>query len=261
MNVYRLFAILNTLSLIGVLIVNYLANALPINGKTTGELSDAYPNVFVPAGLTFSIWGVIYIFLIIFVIFQFTGGKIRNVKEHHFLSRISFFFVLNCIANITWIILWHHEMIFLSLLVMLIIFMTLYYIYTRLEIGKRQVPTMKKWAVHIPFSIYLGWITVATIANVTTVLVDINWGGLGLPEAIWAMIMIFIATFVGFKVFSDRKDYAYVLVLIWAFLGIFIKRSSIGGNTDTVALAAGIGMVMLAVTLILGLFRKQKANE
>ena len=261
MNIYKLLAILNALGLAGTLVVNYLANALPLNGKNTGELSDAYPNYFVPAGLTFSIWGIIYLFLIAFVVYQFVKTDFNKITEHHYLSRISFFFVFNCVANMTWIFLWHYEMVFLALLIMLCILISLIYIYTRLEIGLRTVPTAKKWFVHIPFSIYLGWITVATIANVTALLVDLNWGQFGLPEPIWAVIMIVIATLVGFMVHSDRKDNAYLLVLVWAFLGIFIKRSGIDGNTDTVALAAVFAMVMLIGTIVIGLFQKNKISS
>jgi hypothetical protein len=255
---YKLLAILNGVGLVCVLVANYLANALPINGYTTGELSDAYPNVFVPAGLTFSIWGIIYLFLIGFIIYQFVNTDFNDIKEHHFISRISFWFLLNCAANTAWIFAWHHKLVVLSLVLMLVILSTLIMIYTRLEIGKRSVRVGTKWFVHIPFSIYLGWITVATIANVTTLLVDMNWGGFGLPESVWAMIMIFVATLVGFRVFADRKDVAYVLVLIWAFLGIFIKRSGIGGYQDTVAMAAGAGMILLFISVVYGFIVRQK---
>lgn len=258
MNTYKLFAILNAIGLVGVLTVNYLANALPINGLDTGELSDMYPNMFVPAGLTFSIWGIIYLFLIGFVIYQFVKTDFEEVPPHHFISRISFLFIINCAANIGWIFAWHYRFVFLSLLLMLILLITLIMIYQRLEIGKRQVRLSNKWLVHIPFSIYLGWITVATIANVTLLLVDIGWNGLGLPESVWAMIMIFVATLVGFRVFSERHDVAYVLVLIWAFTGIFIKRSGIGGYQDTVAIAAVTGGVLLLISMVWGLFQKQK---
>ncbi len=256
---YKVLAVLNAVGLVSVLTVNYLANSLPINGITTGDLSDAYPNVFVPAGLTFSIWGVIYLFLIGFIIYQFVDTNFKEIREHHFLSRISFWFLLNCSANIAWIFAWHHQFVVLSLVLMLVILATLIMIYTKLEIGQRSVKTGTKWLVHIPFSIYLGWITVATIANVTTLLVDINWGGLGLPESVWAMIMIFVATTVGFRVYSDRKDIAYILVLVWAFLGIFLKRSDISGYQDTVAMAAAAGIIMLIISMVYGLFVKQKA--
>jgi hypothetical protein len=255
---YKVLAILNAVGLVCVLIANYLANALPINGYTTGELSDAYPNVFVPAGLTFSIWGVIYSFLIGYVIYQFVNTDFKDLKEHHFIPRISFWFLINCAANTAWIFAWHHKLLVLSLVLMLVILSSLLMIYTRLEIGKRSVKTGTKWLVHIPFSIYLGWITVATIANVTALLVDMNWGGFGLPESMWAMIMIFVATLVGFQVYNDRKDVAYILVLIWAFLGIFLKRSGIGGYQDTVGIAAVAGMVLLTISMLYGFIVRQK---
>ncbi len=258
MNIYKLLAILNTIGLLGVLFINYLANALPINGLTTGELSDSYPNVFVPAGITFSIWGIIYGFLIAFIVYQFVKQDFKTIKKQHFLSRISLLFFFNCLANVSWILFWHYEMILFSLLTMLVILGSLILIYLRLDIGKRKVPNQKKWLVHIPFSIYLGWITVATIANVTAVLVDFNWNGFGITERIWAVIMIFIATFIGFNIHTARKDNAFLLVLIWAFIGIVIKRSGISGYTDTVALSAAFGALMLLLTIGIGFFQKKR---
>lgn len=255
---YKVLAILNALGLVCVLIANYLANSLPINGYTTGELSDAYPNVFVPAGLTFSIWGIIYGFLIGFVIYQFINTNFKDLKKHHFIPRISFWFLINCAANTAWIFAWHHKLLVLSLVLMLVILSSLIMIYLRLEIGRISVKTGTKWLVHIPFSIYLAWITVATIANVTALLVDMNWDGFGLPERMWGMIMIFVATLVGFRVYNTRHDVAFILVLLWAFLGIFLKRSDIGGYQDTVAVAAGTGMALLTISLVYGLIVKQK---
>ncbi len=260
MNIYRLLAILNTLALIATMYVNYLSTSLPINGKDTRELSDMYPNVFVPAGFTFSIWGIIYLFLIGFIIYQFVKSNFDGIKHHHFLSRISFFFIFSCLANISWIFLWHYELVLLSSIMMICLLASLIYIYNRLEVGERKVTGAEKWLVHIPFSIYLGWITVATIANVTALLVDIDWNQFGLPERIWGIIMIFIATFVGLKVYSDKKDNAYLLVLIWAFYGIFAKRSGIAGNNDLVAIAAAFAGIILLGTIVYGLIVKPKPN-
>ncbi len=257
MNSYKLLAVLNTIGLIGVLVVNYLAIELPINGVTTEELSDSYPNVFVPAGLTFSIWGIIFLLLICFVVYQFVKTDFQNVEHHHFISRISFLFFISCLANMAWVVVWHYQFVLLSVVVMLVLLATLIMIYQRLEIGKRSVRFSNKWFVHIPFSVYLGWITVATIANITTFLVHYNWGGFGITESVWAMIMIFVATLVGFRVFAERKDVAYILVLIWAFLGIWLKRSGISGYQDTVAMAASAGGILLLISIFWGLLGKK----
>lgn len=259
MSIYRILATLNAIALAGVIYINYLAVNLPINGKSTGELSDNLPNYFVPAGFTFSIWGIIYLFLIGSTIFSFVKSNTKERTTNHFLSRISFLFVFNCVANISWIYLWHYEKVTLSFFMMLIILVTLILIYERLRIGLLPVRSSIKWLVHIPFSLYLGWITVATIANGTGALVHWNWDGFGISGKVWAVIMIVIATLVGLRVFQERKDYAYIAVLCWAFFGIFSKRNDLSGIRDIVAMAALGGIAILLSSMIGGLIVKRKA--
>ena len=157
--------------------------------------------------------------------------------------------------------MWHYQMLIASVLIMTCFLLCLIYIYVRLEVGKRKVPRAEKWFVHIPFSIYLGWITVALIANITALLVHLNWNGFGVTEIIWTIIMISIASFIGIMVHNDRRDNAYLLVLIWALYGIFSKRSNIGGLADTVALAAAFGGIILLASIIMDLFKKRELVE
>lgn len=172
-------ALINLLGLTGVLVVNTLANTLPINGITTGELSAEYPNLFVPAGITFAIWGVIYLALVGFSVYSVTirlqKGAAANGRTD-FLGVIGPWFFISCLANMTWIIAWHHRMIWISEFLMLILLTSLIAIYIRLYIGRVVRPAEKIW-VHLPFSIYLGWITVATVANITALLVHLGWSG------------------------------------------------------------------------------------
>jgi hypothetical protein len=172
-------SILNLLGFLGTVVVNGLANALPLNNKTTGELSDLYPNLFVPAGLTFAIWGLIYVLLAIFVIYQLIPSVRRDAQKVDFVQRIGLLFFISSIANIGWIFAWHYEIVPLSLVLMLILLGYLIAIYLRLNIGKSEATKSEKYLVHLPFSVYLGWITIATIANVTALLVDINWNTWG----------------------------------------------------------------------------------
>ena len=164
--------VFNLITLIITVIINYLAALLPLGLGNTGEISDLYPNLFVPAGITFSIWAVIYLFLGIFVVYQFRDVFKQEKVDMPFLERISYLFIINSLANTIWILFWHYGLIYLSIIAMIVILLSLIWIYLRLEIGKTQVSSKEKWFVHIPFSIYLGWITVATIANVTAVLVS-----------------------------------------------------------------------------------------
>ncbi|WP_020539460.1 tryptophan-rich sensory protein [Lewinella cohaerens] len=243
---------LQTLNLIGfllVLLLNTLANALPLNGYNTGELSDRYPNFFVPAGFTFSIWGVIYLLLIIFIIYQLRSWWKKQDVDLSFVQKIGPWFFISCLANASWILAWHYLQITLSLLIMLIILGSLIIIYLRLGIGESSpTPPTNKWTVRLPFSIYLGWITVATIANVTTLLVDNGWQGGAIGPISWAAVMIVIAGLIGILILVKRADIGFVLVLIWAFYGIYAKQS---GNTtadvDSILLAAKVVMALLAV--------------
>ncbi len=215
---------LNLLSLLLVLVANFLANYLPLNGYNTGELSDMYPNLFVPAGITFSIWGVIYLLLIVFIISQFINFGNKEEAKKEIINKIGSLFFLSSLANAAWIFAWHYLYVFLSLIVMLVLLFTLILIYRRLEIGIVNY-SKKLYSIFIlPFSIYLGWITIATIANITALLVDINWYGGFLNPVFWTIFVLIIGLIITLYILLIRKDIAYSLVVIWAYLGIIIKR-------------------------------------
>jgi len=185
-----LLALVNLLGFAFMIVMNVMANALPINGKTTGELSDVYPNLFVPAGLTFSIWGVIYILLTLFVIYQGVVVIKMSTGGAGFLENIHIWFSLSCLFNGGWILAWHHQKVGLSLLIMLGLLACLLIIYLRLGIGKGTVPGATRYLVHVPFSIYLGWISIATIANITAWLVHTGWNGWGISQATWTVVVL-----------------------------------------------------------------------
>jgi len=244
----------NFTALIFTIIVNSLANILPINNKTTAELSDALPNLFVPSGITFSIWGVIYVLLIIFVIYQIRDVFKKEKIEMPFIEKISVLFILASLANIAWIFLWHYKMIFYSLIVMLGLFLCLLGIYLRLGIGKTKVSLSEKICIHVPFSVYLGWITVATIANITAVLVNINWDGFGISSVVWTIIVLIVASLVTLLVIVTRKDVAYSLVIIWALIGIFIKQSA---NEPIIANTAIFTSLIIFIIAIITGFKEK----
>jgi hypothetical protein len=262
----QLLQIGNITAVIITIIINGLANILPIGGKYTGELSDNIPNLFVPAGLTFAIWGIIYLFLILFAIYQAKDIFKKEKTTKSFLEKISYFFILANIANIIWIFLWHYEQVLLSLLLMIVLFISLLIIYIRLNIGIEKVPLKEKLFVHVPISIYIGWITVATIANVTAVLVTVNWDGFGISEQIWTVIILIIVAILTILILVTRKDYAYGAVIIWALIGIYIKRISddaiYGVQTQiaNTALIAIIVILIIAVVTALYKFNKNKVE-
>lgn len=232
---------INIILFAGMIVMNWLANALPLNNKTTGALSDALPNLFVPAGLTFSIWGVIYLLLAAYCVVQFAG------KNQEVISGISWLFAVSCILNAVWIVFWHYQKLPLSLLVMAGLLVTLIYI----NIGIRNLPS---GIIKASFGVYLGWICIATIANVTALLVRYRWSGFGVPDQGWAIIMICIgALLVSITLYRLNNPFIGLSV-IWAFLGIYLKRQV---DFRSIAITAIAAMIVVAAITILGFLRKR----
>ncbi len=231
--------IVNIFALGAVLTVNVLSNALPINGRTAGEISDAYPSLVTPAGYVFSIWGLIYALLVVFVVYQALPAQ----KDNPRLERLGYMFALSCACNFFWIFAWHYGVVWLSELLMLGLLASLIVCYNRLGIGKTEVQSVEKWAVRLAFSIYLGWITVATIANTTVLLLEWGLGG-GWLAPVWAVIVIAVAAGIGTLVLQRRGDVPYSLVLVWAFFGIVVQQ---WGAEAFVVAAALVGAGVLAV--------------
>ena len=250
----KLLQIGNIIAVILTIIVNGLANLLPIGGKNTAELSDNIPNLFVPAGITFAIWGIIYFLIILFTIYLAKDLFKKEKTTTPFLEKISYFFILASMANIIWIFLWHYEQVLLSLLAMLVLFVSLLFIYLRLNIGNEKVSLENKLFIHIPISVYIGWITVATIANVTAVLVTIGWDGFGVSEEIWAMLVIIVAAIITILMLIKRKDCAYSAVIVWALIGIYLKRSVVDpiyGLQTQIAYTALFGIILILILSVI----------
>ena len=241
----QLVVILATLATVT---VNGLANALPINGQNTGQISDRFDVLFVPAGYVFAIWGLIYLGLIAYTIYQALPAQ----KENPRLRTIGWIYVIASIANSVWIFLWHYEYLSLTLIAMLVLLASLLVIYQRLGINRTQVSRGERWAVQVPFSIYLGWITVATIANVTDLLWSLGWNGLGLSAETWFLIMLGAVIIIAGLMAFTRGDVAYLLVLVWALAGIAVKHSGL----QTLAMAAAITAGIVVVFIIVGVVRR-----
>jgi hypothetical protein len=224
----------NILAFLGTLAVNALANILPIAGRNTGEVSDLYPNLFVPAGLTFSIWGLIYLLLAAFVIYQARDLFSSSGIAAEVVGRAGGFFILASLANMGWIFAWHHRRLPLSMLLMLILLLSLIALYLRLGVGTPGAGTAKKLLAHLPFSVYLGWITVATIANAAALLVALGWNRFGLSEELWTVAVLLAATILTALVLLLRRDSFYALVVVWALAGIVIARRGPAGITAAV---------------------------
>ena len=233
----RTLQIMNIVGFIAIILVNTLANSLPLNDITQAELSDLYPNLFVPAGYVFSIWFVIYLLLLGFTVYQASPNRIKV----DFIEKIGYYFFFSCMASVTWIFLWHYKLVFLSLLAMFGILGSLIMIYLRLDVGRVGVSREEWLLTQLPFSVYLGWITVASIANVVALLVSFNWSGFGVGEVTWTIVMISIAVLLTLLNINIRGDVGYVAVIIWALAGIVVKQMAIVNIVYT----AGIGIIIL----------------
>jgi len=236
-------------------IVNALANILPINGITTGQISDSYTNLFAPAGWAFAIWGLIYLLLAGYTLYQLGvfQDTATSVKTG-LLNKIGILFSISSLANAAWIFAWHYQIIPLSLLLIVVILVCLILINQR--INKEQLSTTEKLFIGLPFSVYFGWITVATIANATTLLVSLNWQGFGLTEPTWAVIVIILGFLIGAVTMLKNRDIAYGLVIVWAYAGILSKHISpdgFGGQYPVIinTTILCIGLLLLSEVYIL----------
>ncbi|MEZ4920977.1 MAG: hypothetical protein R2792_17885 [Saprospiraceae bacterium] len=244
----RKFILDHLIALGAVLLVNYLSVALPLNGRTPGELSDQYPNFFVPAGLTFSIWGVIYGWLLVWVGFQIVAYFSASIltKLHNSLERIGYWFVVACGLNIAWLFAWHWELVGLSLLVMIGLFLVLMRINLRLYPAETA---FERWLVHLPFGIYLGWISVALIANTTALLVSIGWSAWGIKEVSWAATLVSVGIVQAAYMILQRHNLGYGLAVSWALFGIYLKRIDLqeGKGLGVFALCGCIALLLIIV--------------
>lgn len=234
-------------TILGTIVVNGLANALPINGQNTGEISDRFKVYFVPAGYVFAIWGVIYIGLIAYAIYQAMPAQRDNPR----LQATGWWISLGGLANITWIFLWHYEQFPWTLLAMLVLLGTLVMTYLRLGIGQSAASTGEKWMVRLPFSIYLGWISVATVANVTSLLDYLKWDGFGVAPEIWMGIVLAAVLAIAVLMNFTRRDIAYALVILWALAGISYKHASVPAVVIPTWITFGLVFITLLLALIL----------
>ena len=242
---------INLLTVILALGVNILATTLPLNGQNTGEISDQFQVYFVPAGYVFSIWGLIYLGWIAFTIFQLQPSQKKNPR----LRRLGYLFALSNLANAAWLFCWHYNLFGLSVLVMLTLLGLLIASYLRLDVNRSHVSRLEYWSVDVLFSVYLGWITVATVANISDWLYFIGWDGFGIPAQTWAVIMVAVASLLGLAMAWTRRDAGYLVVLVWAFIGIALKQTA----APMVVVSAWIAAVLMAGLAIFSFLRRRNA--
>lgn len=235
------------------ILINLLANIIPFNGLTTGEVSASYPNLFAPAGITFAIWGLIYILLAIYLLYLFgIFHEDKTSANESVLLKTGILFSLTSIANTAWIFSWHFDNIPLSMILITVILVIL--IIIRLMLKKVSLSTKEKLFISLPFSVYFGWITVATVANATTLLVSLKWNGFGISEPIWTILILLVAAFIGIATTLKLRDIPYGLVFLWAYVGILIKHISLDGYAGKYPFVIAVIIVcIVAICTTLGL--------
>lgn len=242
-----------TLVSFGIMVgANYLAVSLPLGGRSTGQISDNYSNLFAPAGYAFSIWGLIYTLLGIYVIYQL------RQKDDGLVVKVDRIFIVNALLNASWIFAWHYDVIWLSVIIMAGLLVTLIKIADILRAS--NLNSKERWLVRLPFSVYFGWITVATIANITVFLVYLGWNGFGISQSVWTVAVLIIGALIGsLRVLRDRSI-PYGLVLIWAYGAILYKHLSVNGfagKYPSVIWTVALCLAVFAGTILSTLHKKK----
>jgi hypothetical protein len=264
--------ILATVAFVGMVTSNALANILPLNGVNTGQLSDEIPNLFVPTGLTFAIWGLIYLLLVGYIGAVLKEAFRKNSAGQRWEARDGWLFTANAAANAAWIFAWHWRMVPLSMLIMLVILASLialeernYKRFSRVHtgIGAKAASLgspLMRFLLTVPVNVYLGWICVATIANATALLVTTGWNGFGLDPQTWTVAVIIAGLVVALGLIFRRNAVAAPLVVVWAYLGIVLKRTSVDPDlTRAVWISASVSAVLILGLLagkLIGLFKE-----
>jgi translocator protein len=234
----RTYSIINLIAFIAMVILNYLSNSLPLNGNTPAQLSDRFPNLFVPAGATFAIWGVIYTLLLVWVLVQFTD-RFKSIVEH-----LRWLFAITCVLNIGWLLAWHWHLVALSACIMVVFLVTLIAINTRLY-GADMKKSMSLTLSRAAFGIYQGWITVALIANITALLVTQGWKGGGIGEDVWAIALIIIGGSIALYMTWVRGQLFHGIAVAWALFGIYLKRAAYQDAPNVQMTALGMMIIVL----------------
>jgi hypothetical protein len=253
--------ILNVITVIAVIIVNILANVLPLNGVNTGQVSDLYSNFFTPAGYVFSIWFIIYLQAIIFMIYQMRTSQ----REQAYLGQIGIFYFLAGLANMGWIFLFHYSanpinppFFYGATALLLVILLLLLFIYIRLGVGKTEVPRSQRLAVHLHISVYLAWISVASIAGIAS---SLNALLPGIPDPtqwIGTAVMLVIALVLTLLMTYQRREFGFGLVVVWASIGIAVKWLLIPVIAYTAIAIAIVGIIAI---ILIPLLKKKNFVE
>lgn len=233
-------------STVGMVIGNFAAISLPLFGRTTGEVSARYQVLVTPAGYVFSIWGLIYLAMLAYSAAQFAGP----LRDDDLPERLAIPIIVSNVANVLWLVLWHALLISLTVPVMLGLLGALASAYVIARTGRpRQVSSVERWAVRAPLGLYLGWVSVATIANIASALEAAGWNGFGLPDVTWAVIVLLVGALIALLVLAIHGDVVFAGVFVWAYVGIAVEAPAglVPLAAGLLALALGVSAAALAI--------------
>lgn len=250
------FALLNLISVIGVIAVNYSAQAFSFNNTTIGEVSQRYDNLFTPASYAFAIWGLIFLGLLAFSIFQVRRAFFSN-KESPFIEQTGFWFALANILNSCWVFAFLYDFIGLSVLIMVGILVSLIKVILNTNMERWDAPIATIAFIWWPICLYSGWITVATVANISAYLSKVNWEGGPFSEITWTLIMIIIAVLINLLMIWKRNMREFSAVGIWALVAIFVRHQD---TYSTIAYTAMSGAILLAIVSLIHGYRNRHTN-
>lgn len=252
--------ILNGIALVITIVINYVSNAGMLNGKTIGEVSDGLQTLFTPAGYAFSIWGFIYLLLIGFVFYQGKSLFKNNHQADDLVLKIGWWFIISCIANSTWVIVWIYGATGISCLFILLLLFSLMQIIFRCNFNLENKPSKQSLFTSSPFIFYAGWVTVASIANVSTYLVKINWDGFGISSDTWAIIMIAIAVVINILAVIKKNLWEFAFIGAWALIAIGVRNNSSAENVRNIAYLGAVLLLLMAMYYAYKMFQKQNVN-
>ena len=235
--------IVNTLSLVFALVLNGLAGSGVFGGRSVGDVSAQYETLITPAGYAFAIWGLIYLLLILFVVYQWVAW-LRN-REDTALKHTGLWFALGNLANGLWIVAWLNEYMGLSVVLIFLLLISLIVLTFRLRLVIWDAPVRIIAFVWWPIVFYLGWIVVASVANVSVYLVSINWQGGILSPLSWALVMIVIATAIYLLLVFTRNMREAALLGVWAFIAIAVRQGSAHPAIGYTAFAAAAVLLIV----------------
>jgi len=252
----KILAIINFLSVILVLVINGLSQSQRWNNTTVGEISNKFGNLFTPASYAFSIWGLIFLMLIAYGIYQLYMA-FANTADSKYISQTGWWFTLANIGNAGWVVAFTYDQILLSVGIMIVILVSLLHVIVRTNMNLEEVSLKTRALAWTPIALYAGWISVATIANFSAYFASIDFMGSQLTQIIWTIALITIAVLINILMVWTRNLRVFAGVAVWALIAIFMRHKENLESVAYYALVCGLTLVVIIGLHALSLRKKK----